>query len=252
MKISLVYMDMTAGRFELEAVWRKQRHVEQSAASSAPALSHETTTSERYSCFVRTRSAHAVFLMSRTRPMLSTRTLVTWLLFALALVLPSSAIKFNLSAARFPPAKCIWSAAHNNALVIVTANVSPGENMRVDVEIVDSSPKKNVYLHKRGIVGETRLAITTHSDGEVGVCFRNYLSSGACGLRTSSISLLRSAPLQTPPKRKPQQGFVWWTWMWMLARMPWTTSTQLPPFHPSLTSHPLLQRHSEPGVLIRT
>jgi len=78
----------------------------------------------------------------------------------------------------YPPSKCIWNAAHTNALVIVTANVGPGENQRVDVEIIDSSPQKNVYLSKRGIKAETRLAITTHAEGEVGVCFRNFLENG--------------------------------------------------------------------------
>jgi hypothetical protein len=88
---------------------------------------------------------------------------------------PTSAIKFTLQAHRYPPTKCIWNAAHLNALVIVTANVGPGTNQRVDIEIIDSSPQKNVYLHKKNIDGETRLAITAHSEGEVGVCFKNHL-----------------------------------------------------------------------------
>jgi hypothetical protein len=91
---------------------------------------------------------------------------------------PTLAIKFSLPAQRYPPPKCIWNAAHTNTLVIVTANVGPGENQRVDVEIVDSSSKNNVYLAKKGIKGEARLAITTHSEGEVGVCFRNYIEGG--------------------------------------------------------------------------
>lgn len=66
-----------------------------------------------------------------------------------------------------------------NALVIVTANVGPGPNQRVDIEIIDSSPQKNVYLHKKNINGETRLAITAHAEGEVGVCFKNHLDHGA-------------------------------------------------------------------------
>ncbi|KAI0040182.1 hypothetical protein FA95DRAFT_1591365 [Auriscalpium vulgare] len=108
----------------------------------------------------------------------SARTLSLLPIFALLLLLlshPTSAIKFNLPAYRYPPAKCIWNAAHPNALVIVTANVGPGQDQRVDIEIIDSSPQKNVYLHKKGIKGETRLAVTAHSEGEVGVCFRNYL-----------------------------------------------------------------------------
>jgi p24 family protein delta-1 len=105
--------------------------------------------------------------------------LLLTLLGVLFLTLPSSAIKFALQSHRYPPAKCIWNTAHTNALVIVTANVGPGSGQRVDVEIVDSSPQKNVYLHKRNINDETRLAVTAHADGEVGVCFKNHLDGGA-------------------------------------------------------------------------
>lgn len=92
---------------------------------------------------------------------------------------PANAIKFEIQAYRYPPAKCIWNAAHKGALVIVTANVGPGEGQRLDIEIVDSGPEKNIYLNKRGITGEARFAITAHNDeGDVGVCFRNYLDVG--------------------------------------------------------------------------
>ncbi|KAI0338017.1 hypothetical protein BDW22DRAFT_1338640 [Trametopsis cervina] len=102
------------------------------------------------------------------------------LLTALLLLLsPVYAIKFELQAYRYPPTKCIWNAAHMGALVIVTANVGPGDGQRVDIEIVDSGEAKNVYLSKRGISGESRFAITAHSeDGDVGVCFKNYLDGG--------------------------------------------------------------------------
>ena len=66
--------------------------------------------------------------------------------------------------------------------MIVTANVGKGTNQRMDVEIVDSGPNKNVYLSKKGIKGETRLAITTHAEGEVGVCLKNYVDGGTCCL----------------------------------------------------------------------
>lgn len=104
------------------------------------------------------------------------------LLTFLSLPLPSPAIKFAVQSYRYPPAKCIWNPAHPNSLVIVTANVGPGEHQRVDIEITDSSPQKNVYLSKKGIKGETRLAITTHAEGEVGVCFRNYMDHGESSL----------------------------------------------------------------------
>lgn len=94
-----------------------------------------------------------------------------------------AAIKFNLQAYQYPPVKCIWNTAHINNLVIVTANVGPGENQRVDISIIDSSENHNVYLSKKGIKGETRLAITTHTEGEVGVCFRNYIEGGNTPLR---------------------------------------------------------------------
>ncbi|KAE9404945.1 hypothetical protein BT96DRAFT_877058 [Gymnopus androsaceus JB14] len=98
----------------------------------------------------------------------------------------SSAIKFNLQAYRYPIQKCIWNPIHNNALVIVTANVGPGEGQKVDIEIVDSSPQKNVYLSKKNINGETRLAVTSHAEGEVGVCFKNTLDVGATN--TNAVS----------------------------------------------------------------
>jgi len=96
-------------------------------------------------------------------------------LFLLSFAFPSYAIKFNLPAYRWPQRKCLWNPAHDNTLVIVTANIGPGPGQRTDIEIIDSSPQKNVYLRKKGIKTETRLAITTHSEGEVGVCFYNYL-----------------------------------------------------------------------------
>ncbi|KAJ8082966.1 vesicle coat component [Marasmius tenuissimus] len=90
----------------------------------------------------------------------------------------SFAIKFFLQASRYPAPKCIWNPVHKNALVIVTANVGTGDKQRVDVEIVDSSEQRNVYLNKKNITGETRLAVTSHSEGEMGVCFKNTVETG--------------------------------------------------------------------------
>ncbi|KIK98904.1 hypothetical protein PAXRUDRAFT_30838 [Paxillus rubicundulus Ve08.2h10] len=89
----------------------------------------------------------------------------------------TAAIKFTLPPSKIPAEKCIWNAAHLHALVIVTANVGPGPNQRIDIEIIDSTPQRNVYLSKKDINGETRLAVTAHAEEEVGVCFRNYLSA---------------------------------------------------------------------------
>lgn len=105
-------------------------------------------------------------------------TFATVLLTTFAVFTPSYAIKFELPSALHPVPKCVWNAAHKNALVIVTANVGPGRAQRVDVEIMDREGDKNVYLSKKDIKGETRLAITAHQEGEVGVCFKNYLDPG--------------------------------------------------------------------------
>lgn len=112
----------------------------------------------------------------RLRPPRLFLSLVLLILYVLIITpLEVHAIKFALEALRYPPAKCVWNPVHTNTLVIVTANVGPGEWQRVDIEIVDSSPQKNVYLAKKGVGAETRLAITTHAEGEVGVCIKNTL-----------------------------------------------------------------------------
>ncbi|KAJ7598945.1 emp24/gp25L/p24 family/GOLD-domain-containing protein [Mycena floridula] len=102
--------------------------------------------------------------------------------------LETSAIKFSLEAMRYPPAKCIWNPVHTNTLVIVTANVAAGEFQRVDIEIVDSSPQKNVYLSKKAVSAETRLAITTHAEGEVGVCLKNTIEPDAPNDKIGKLS----------------------------------------------------------------
>ncbi|KAG7571192.1 hypothetical protein FFLO_00865 [Filobasidium floriforme] len=92
-------------------------------------------------------------------------------------------VKFEMTARAYPEtSEFIWNFANAHTLVIVTANVSPGTSSpaggqldRIDVEIVDGSHKGNVYLAKKNIKGETRLAITTHEMAEVGVCLRHTL-----------------------------------------------------------------------------
>ncbi|EMD35625.1 hypothetical protein CERSUDRAFT_116347 [Gelatoporia subvermispora B] len=119
-----------------------------------------------------------MFVTSRRRQVAS-GLLPLILLSALALLVqPAHAIKFALDAYRYPSQKCIWNAAHPDALVIVTANVGPGDGQRIDIEIIDSSPQRNIYLSKKNISGEKRFAVTAHSEGDVGVCFRNYLDAG--------------------------------------------------------------------------
>jgi hypothetical protein len=71
------------------------------------------------------------------------------------------------------------AARQVDALIIITVNVGTvGEGQRVDLEIVDGSDHGNIYQSKRGLKAETRMAITTHTDADLGICFRNHLMPG--------------------------------------------------------------------------
>lgn len=118
------------------------------------------------------------------------------LLLLLALLSPlASAIKFDLPAATHPHTKCIWNYALSDSLVIVTASVVGKEpydltTQRVDIEVVDGSKHNNVYLSKKGIKGETRLAINTHSHADLGVCFKNtYTGKATSGVPAVVVDL---------------------------------------------------------------
>jgi len=87
------------------------------------------------------------------------------------------AVKFIIPAAHAPVQKCIWNYAMSDTLVVITANVETGSGQRVDMEVMDGSAHRNVYQNKRGLSGETRMAITTHADADLGVCFKNYLDN---------------------------------------------------------------------------
>ncbi|KIS68789.1 uncharacterized protein UMAG_03355 [Mycosarcoma maydis] len=104
------------------------------------------------------------------------------LLLVLLFTTLASAIKFDLPSNAHPHTKCIWNYALSDSLVIVTASVVAKEpfdfsHQRVDIEVVDGSQHNNVYLSKKAIKGETRLAINTHSHADLGVCFKNTLTS---------------------------------------------------------------------------
>jgi p24 family protein delta-1 len=63
-------------------------------------------------------------------PSLSSLKLPIFLVGLLLLALGQShgvqAVKFKLQAERNPQPKCLWNAAHDNELVIITANVGSG------------------------------------------------------------------------------------------------------------------------------
>jgi hypothetical protein len=58
------------------------------------------------------------------------------------------------------------------------------------MEVIDGSNHRNVYQNKRNIQGETRMAITTHADADLGVCFTNTLDKGESEDFQSSTQLL--------------------------------------------------------------
>ena len=108
-------------------------------------------------------------------------------------------VKFDLPASHSPAQKCLWNYAMSDTLVVisVSAPLTPGDTkMRVDMEIVDGSGSRNIYQAKKGIKGETRMAITTHADADLGVCFKNVLDEGAL--------ILDRFPF---PTQRPFQGF---------------------------------------------
>ena len=83
----------------------------------------------------------------------------------------------------------IWNFASAHSLVIVTANAPAAPSQRIDIEILDGSARGNVYLSKRDIKGETRLAITTHESADVGVCLRNWAEGPHAGKMSRTVDL---------------------------------------------------------------
>lgn len=86
-------------------------------------------------------------------------------------------IKFDLMAEFIPTPRCIWYYAMADTLVVISTNIEASDEFQtMDLEIVDGSVHRNIYQSKKGINGETRIAITTHNDADLGVCFTNTLS----------------------------------------------------------------------------
>ncbi|KAI9638554.1 endoplasmic reticulum vesicle protein 25 [Dioszegia hungarica] len=101
-----------------------------------------------------------------------------------------SAVKFELEASYNPKPSTVWNFAGAKSLVIVTANAPIAAGQRLDIEILDGAERPNVYLSKKDIKGETRLAVTTHESADVGVCIRNYLDGAS-----SSKGMMRTVEL---------------------------------------------------------
>ena len=110
------------------------------------------------------------------------RVLAHSLFLVLALLLSlcdnAHAIKFELIASKNPKPLCIWNYALADTLAIISINVVPRDpktehDQRIDVRVVDRT-HHSVYLNKKGLQGETRLAINTHHNADLGVCLSNH------------------------------------------------------------------------------
>lgn len=128
---------------------------------------------------------------------------VAWAGWA-ALAATVSAIKFELPSAKNPTPFCIWNYALEDTLAVISINVIPRDqrtaaDQSIDVKVIDRT-HHNVYLSKKDLKDETRLAINTHHDADLGVCISNK------GKRTSRHSPRRPPPhrhrLGRPPRRR--------------------------------------------------
>lgn len=111
---------------------------------------------------------------------------------AVSLASFASGVKFSLTAHHNPQPKCLWNYAMQDTLVVISVSAPlAGNNLqRLDMEVVDGSKSRNTYQSKRGLKGETRMAITTHADADLGVCFTNVLDP------------CQSAPPTSPPSSR--------------------------------------------------
>ncbi|KAI9784328.1 MAG: vesicle coat component [Geoglossum umbratile] len=115
--------------------------------------------------------------MTRLRPSLMLSVIATLALFLTTIPL-SSALKFDLQA--FPKGhheRCVRNFVARDTLVVVTAIVSgtKGDGQAVNIHIKDAVG--NDYGRPRDVIGESRMAFTSHADSAFDVCFENVLTS---------------------------------------------------------------------------
>ncbi|MCJ1393293.1 vesicle coat component [Xylographa bjoerkii] len=105
------------------------------------------------------------------------------------ILLPSIwALKFDLQAhagsgGKYP--RCIRNFVSRETLVVVTATVggTKGDGQVVNMLIKDTND--NEYGRPKDIVGEKRLAFTSHTDAAFDVCFENILKGRSVGTNPS-------------------------------------------------------------------
>jgi len=102
----------------------------------------------------------------------------------------SSALKFDLVAQqRGHRPRCIRNFVSKDTLVVVTVTVSgsKGDGQQVNIHIKDAVG--NEYGKPKDVVGEARIAFTSHADAAFDVCFENNLDQGRQIGPTRSIEL---------------------------------------------------------------
>ncbi|RDL39042.1 Uncharacterized protein BP5553_03382 [Venustampulla echinocandica] len=96
----------------------------------------------------------------------------------------AEALKFDIDATSRNDrsrVRCIRNFVARDTLVVVTATVDgyKGDGMKVDMEIKDAVG--NEYGRPRDVVGEQRMAFTSHADSYFDVCFENHFT-GSTGV----------------------------------------------------------------------
>ncbi|WFD34642.1 vesicle coat component [Malassezia cuniculi] len=109
--------------------------------------------------------------------MTAVRSIVALVALIALLCTPVNAIKFQLQAQKHPEPLCIWNYALQDTLAIISINVVPTDpgkatQQKVAARVIDRT-YHNVYLNKPNLLGETRLAISTHHNSDLGVCVTN-------------------------------------------------------------------------------
>ncbi|KAI9735688.1 MAG: vesicle coat component [Claussenomyces sp. TS43310] len=111
--------------------------------------------------------------------MAGSRTLLHFLCTFFLFLSCTNALKFDITAyPRYDKKweRCIRNFVSKDTLVVVTATVSGsrGDGMVVNMNIEDAVG--NEYGKPRDVVGEQRMAFTSHADAAFDVCFMNVLS----------------------------------------------------------------------------
>jgi len=91
----------------------------------------------------------------------------------------AEALKFDIAAHKAGDSKaerCVRNFVAKDTLVVVTATVdgNKGDGMTVNMHIKDAVG--NEYGKPKDIVGEQRMAFTSHADASFDVCFQNYFT----------------------------------------------------------------------------